>query len=158
MSASMDAQTGHPSRSHARGPRILLVDDDQGIVAAVKPALAAHHYEITTAADGVEALALFEREHPDLILLDLNLPRKDGREVLATIKTDPSLRRIPVVVLTTSKEEEDVLREGSRYSLAREMALELERFGVGHSPQRDSPQLALSHCASLKSRVDHLSE
>ena len=48
----MDVQTGNPSRSHARGPRILLVDDDQGIVAAVKPALAAHHYEITTAADG----------------------------------------------------------------------------------------------------------
>ena len=67
--------------------------------------------------DGVEALALLRRagDHadtptPDLILLDLNLPRMDGREVLAEIKADEDLRQIPVVVLTTSKAEEDVLR------------------------------------------------
>jgi CheY-like chemotaxis protein len=69
------------------------------------------------ARDGVEALAFLRREgpyakaaRPDLILLDLNLPRKDGREVLAEIKDDTSLRRIPVVVLTTSRAEEDILR------------------------------------------------
>src|SRR6202008_583886 len=68
-------------------------------------------------SDGVEALAFLRREgryaaatRPRLILLDLNLPRKDGREVLAEIKADPDLRRIPVVVLTTSRAEEDILR------------------------------------------------
>lgn len=67
--------------------------------------------------DGVEALAFLRREHeyaqmprPDLILLDLNLPRKDGREVLAEIKSDPDLEIIPVVVLTTSAAEEDILK------------------------------------------------
>ena len=66
--------------------------------------------------DGVEALAFLRREgryaevpHPDLILLDLNLPKKDGREVLAEIKADQRLRRIPVVVLTTSEAEQDIL-------------------------------------------------
>ena len=72
---------------------------------------------LAIAKDGVEALAYLRRleghanaSRPDLILLDLNLPRKDGREVLAEIKEDPVLRRIPVVVLTTSKAEEDILR------------------------------------------------
>jgi CheY-like chemotaxis protein len=72
---------------------------------------------LSVARDGVEALSFLRREgphakaaRPDLILLDLNLPKKDGREVLAEIKDDSSLRRIPVVVLTTSKAEEDILR------------------------------------------------
>jgi len=67
--------------------------------------------------DGVEALAFLRREgpytqsaRPDLILLDLNLPRKDGREVLAEIKADANFRRIPVVILTTSQAEEDILK------------------------------------------------
>ena len=67
--------------------------------------------------DGVEAMEFLRRQgrfgdapRPDLILLDLNLPRKDGREVLAEVKADPALKRIPVVVLTTSRAEEDVLR------------------------------------------------
>ena len=59
--------------------------------------------------------AYADKPRPDLVLLDLNLPKKDGREVLQVIKSDPDLRRIPVVVLTTSKEEEDVLRA---YNLA----------------------------------------
>jgi CheY-like chemotaxis protein len=69
------------------------------------------------AKDGVEALEFLRREgkyakapRPDIILLDLNLPKKDGREVLAVIKSDDRLKQIPVVVLTTSKAEEDVLR------------------------------------------------
>jgi chemotaxis family two-component system response regulator Rcp1 len=69
------------------------------------------------AVDGIEALAFLRREgqyanapQPDLILLDLNLPKKSGREVLAEIKADPALRRIPVVILTVSKAEEDVLK------------------------------------------------
>jgi two-component system response regulator len=67
--------------------------------------------------DGVEALEFLKKEgkygdapHPDLVLLDLNLPRKDGREVLEEMKADPILRRIPVVILTTSQAEEDVLK------------------------------------------------
>jgi CheY-like chemotaxis protein len=73
--------------------------------------------QLIVASDGIEALAVLRRTgshaaapRPDLILLDLNLPRKDGRDVLAEIKQDPDLRRIPVVVLTTSKAEEDILR------------------------------------------------
>jgi two-component system, chemotaxis family, response regulator Rcp1 len=73
--------------------------------------------QLLVARDGVEAMAMLRREgkyhdvpRPDLILLDLNLPRKDGREVLAEIKSDEELRPIPIVVLTTSKAEEDILR------------------------------------------------
>jgi CheY-like chemotaxis protein len=75
------------------------------------------HNRIHTVEDGVEALDFLHRRppyadapRPDLILLDLNLPRKDGREVLAEIKADPALRTIPVVVLTTSRARDDVLR------------------------------------------------
>jgi CheY-like chemotaxis protein len=99
--------------------QILLVEDDPGDVLITREALE-HSKVVTdlhTVADGEEALAFLRREGdhadavvPDLILLDLNLPRLDGREVLAQIKEDPILRRIPVVVLTTSAAEEDVLR------------------------------------------------
>jgi len=78
---------------------------------------------ITVTGDGVEALAYLRREaryansvRPDLILLDLNLPRKDGREVLAEIKNDKHLMKIPVVVLTTSAAEEDIARAYSRHA------------------------------------------
>ena len=74
-------------------------------------------YELTAIPDGVEALAFLRKEReyadapdPDIILLDLNLPRMDGREVLEQIKTDEKLMHIPVVVLTTSQAEEDILR------------------------------------------------
>jgi chemotaxis family two-component system response regulator Rcp1 len=73
--------------------------------------------------DGVEAMAFLRREgkhveapRPDLVLLDLNLPKKSGREVLAEVKTDPELMRIPVVVLTTSEAEEDVLRADEHHA------------------------------------------
>ncbi len=98
---------------------ILLVEDNPGDVRLTKEALSDAKVlnRLTVATDGLEALAALRREgrfadapRPDIILLDLNLPRKDGRDVLAEIKEDPDLRRIPVVVLTTSKAEEDVLR------------------------------------------------
>jgi CheY-like chemotaxis protein len=98
---------------------ILLVEDNPGDVRLTQEALREGKIRnrLTVAKDGVEALAMLRREgphanvpRPDLILLDLNLPRKDGREVLADIKADDSLRRIPVVVLTTSKAEEDILK------------------------------------------------
>jgi CheY-like chemotaxis protein len=98
---------------------VLLVDDDPGDTLMIREAF--EHNKVSNAlasvADGVQAMQYLRREgqyanasRPDLILLDLNLPRKDGREVLAEIKSDPVLATIPVVVLTTSHAEEDVLR------------------------------------------------
>ncbi|MGF7238841.1 MAG: response regulator [Frankia sp.] len=98
---------------------VLLVEDDPGDVLMTREAFADHKVKnnLHVVSDGVEALSFLRGEgefsdapRPDLILLDLNLPRKDGRDVLAEVKTDEGLRRIPVVVLTTSEAEEDVLR------------------------------------------------
>lgn len=98
---------------------ILLVEDNPGDSRLAQEALKDSKIRNTihVAADGIEAMAFLHREgewekapRPDLILLDLNLPRMDGREVLAAIKSDDDLKRIPVVILTTSKDEEDVLR------------------------------------------------
>lgn len=98
---------------------ILLVEDNPGDVRLTREALkeAKVHNNLYVASDGVEALDfLFRRDgyedfpQPDLILLDLNLPRKSGHEVLAEIKDHTVLRRIPVVILTTSEDEEDILR------------------------------------------------
>jgi CheY-like chemotaxis protein len=98
---------------------ILLVEDNPGDVRLTLETLKEFELNnhISLAKDGVEALAFLRREgpyvnvaRPDLILLDLNLPKKGGREVLAEIKTDEQLRRIPVVVLTTSNAEQDVLK------------------------------------------------
>ena len=98
---------------------VLLVEDDPGDVLLIEEAFADNKLRnrLHVASDGVEALQFLRREgqhaaapQPDLVLLDLNLPRKDGREVLAEVKGDEALRHIPVVVLTTSKAEEDVLR------------------------------------------------
>ena len=98
---------------------ILLVEDNPGDVRLVQEAMRAAKMRnrMSVVEDGVDAMAFLRREgrfadapRPDLILLDLNLPRKDGREVLAEVKADPQLRRIPVVVLTTSQADEDVLR------------------------------------------------
>ncbi|MGW3958276.1 response regulator [Amycolatopsis sp. NPDC005003] len=98
---------------------ILLVEDDPGDVLMTREAFAHHKIRnpLHVAEDGVEALRFLKREgpfgtapRPGLILLDLNLPRKDGRELLGEIKRDPELRTIPVVVLTTSEAEEDILR------------------------------------------------
>ena len=94
---------------------ILLVEDDPGDVVLVREAFEHNkvHNELRVASDGVYALEQLrdpELSLPDLILLDLNLPRKDGREVLAEIRADARLTAIPVVVLTTSNDEADVLR------------------------------------------------
>ena len=98
---------------------ILLIEDNPGDARLAQEALrdAKVRNHLNWVHDGVEGIAYLRREgkyhnscRPDLILLDLNLPRKDGREVLSEIKADEKLRRIPVVILTTSQAEEDVLR------------------------------------------------
>jgi len=105
--------------SETKPVEILLVEDSPGDVRLTMEALkeAKVLNNLNVAADGIEAMAFLKHEgahakapRPDVILLDLNLPRKDGREVLAEIKADPNLRRIPVVVLTTSRAEEDIFR------------------------------------------------
>jgi CheY-like chemotaxis protein len=96
--------------------RLLLIEDNPGDVGLIREALApaGSELELAVARDGLEALALLERceaaARPDLILLDLNLPRMDGRELLARLKAHPELRRIPVVVLTSSSAPQDVRR------------------------------------------------
>jgi CheY-like chemotaxis protein len=98
---------------------VLLVEDDEGDVLMTREAFEHHKLrnQLHVVPDGVEAIAFLRGEgkhegapRPGLILLDLNLPRKDGREVLEEIKSDETLRSIPVVVLTTSQAEEDILR------------------------------------------------
>jgi CheY-like chemotaxis protein len=103
----------------ARKIHVLVIEDSPSDANLLLEAFAEHQVgcEIQVVADGEEALAFLRREGPrrgappiDLIFLDLNLPRKDGREVLADIKADPQLRAIPVVVMTTSAAERDIAR------------------------------------------------
>ena len=98
---------------------ILLVEDNLGDADLAREALTSGKVRNTLhhVSDGLEAMDFLHRQgkharapRPDLILLDLNMPKKDGREVLAEIKTDQDLKRIPVVILTTSKAEEDIVR------------------------------------------------
>ncbi|MEM9276509.1 MAG: response regulator [Cyanobacteria bacterium P01_F01_bin.143] len=96
---------------------ILLVEDNKADIRLIKEALknSSISYELVTVRDGVDAMLYLRREgdyaealRPDLVVLDLNLPKKDGREVLEEIKTDSQLKRIPVIILTTSSNEDDI--------------------------------------------------
>lgn len=96
---------------------ILLVEDNKADVRLIEEALknSSLTYDMAMVRDGVAAMAYLHQEEeyasasrPDLIILDLNLPKKDGREVLAEIKTNPQFKRIPVIILTTSKNEDDI--------------------------------------------------
>ena len=100
-----------------RNKTIFLVEDNRGDIRLIQEALkrTATRCEVVIARDGMEAMAYLRQDgeyadaiRPDLILLDLNLPKKDGREVLAEIKADPSLKHIPIIVLSTSRNEEDI--------------------------------------------------
>lgn len=104
-------------RAASRPIEVLLVEDNPGDVRLTREALrdGKVNNNLSVTPDGVEALAFLRRQgkyagvpRPDVILLDLNLPRKDGREVLEEVKADPSLRNIPVVVLTSSDAERDI--------------------------------------------------
>ncbi|HEY2182445.1 MAG TPA: response regulator [Solirubrobacteraceae bacterium] len=118
---------------------VLLVEDDPGDVMLVREAFAADNVgnTLSVVSDGVEAMRFVRgegeyagTERPDLVLLDLNLPRKSGAEVLAEIKGDPHLSTIPVVVLTTSQAEEDVLRSYEMHANAYvTKPVDFDRFG-----------------------------
>ncbi|MFG1928616.1 response regulator [Cryptosporangium sp. NPDC048952] len=106
MASSISVDAGRPFE-------VLIVDDDAGDVLLIDEALTDRRvgHRLHTASDGVRALEFLrdpDRPRPDLILLDLNMPRMGGREVLAEVKADPSLRCIPIVVLSTSVVDEDV--------------------------------------------------
>jgi CheY-like chemotaxis protein len=104
---------------------ILMADDNQGDVRlaleALKGAKVKNNIHVVT--DGIEAMAFLRKEgkyadvpRPDIFLLDLNMPKKDGREVLEELKSDPDLKMIPVVILTVSQAEEDILRSYNLYA------------------------------------------
>lgn len=104
---------------------ILLVEDNPGDIRLTKEALkdSKLHNELHVAEDGFQAMEFLQRKgiysdapRPDIILLDLNLPGKDGRQVLEEIKNDEQLRRIPVVILTTSSDEKDILASYNLYA------------------------------------------
>ena len=125
---------------------ILLVEDDPGDVLMTREALQDSKllHSLQVLDNGEEAVRYLRREspyadvdRPDLVILDLNLPRLDGRELLSIIKTDPELRRIPCVVLTTSDAEEDVLRSYDLHANAyRHQAGGLRGLREGRPPDR----------------------
>jgi CheY-like chemotaxis protein len=107
-----------PDKSPAQPIEVLLVEDDPGDVLMTQEAFADYKIanKLTVVTNGEDAIAYLRKDGrfagvptPDLVLLDLNLPRRNGREVLRDIKEDPELRRVPVVVLTTSEADEDVV-------------------------------------------------
>jgi len=130
---------------------VLLVEDDPGDVLLIREALADHKVgnALSIVSDGVDAMRFIRgegefagRERPDLVLLDLNLPRKSGSEVLAEIKGDAELAPIPVIVLTTSEAEEDVARSYRLHANAfitkpvdferfREIVYQIDDFFIG---------------------------
>jgi two-component system, chemotaxis family, response regulator Rcp1 len=100
-------------------PEVLLVDDNPADIDLMSEVLAnsKRHFHVNVASDGAKAISFLRRQGeyaeapaPDLVVLDLNLPRKDGREVLSEVKADPALAKIPVVIFTTSQANSDVTR------------------------------------------------
>ncbi|MFC1976194.1 response regulator [Chloroflexota bacterium] len=127
-----------PYQTYGELIEILLVEDNPGDVRLTQEAFKEGKVRnnLSVVNDGIEALVFLRQEEqyanaprPDVILLDLNLPKKDGREVLAEIKQDPNLRRIPVVVLTTSEAEQDILKTYNLYANCYiTKPVDLERF------------------------------
>ncbi|HWK07612.1 MAG TPA: response regulator [Puia sp.] len=121
-----------------QGIHILLVDDNEGDILLTREALEEARIinRISVAYDGMEAISFLKKvppysngETPDLILLDINLPRMDGMEVLGIIKNDPELKRIPVIMLTTSSSEKDILTSYDNYANCYiTKPVDLERF------------------------------
>jgi len=126
------------NQMRAKPVQMLLVEDNLGDIRLTKETLrdAKVMVNLHVGGDGVEAMAFLRKEsqhanapRPDLVLLDLNLPKKDGREVLAEMKQDPDLRRIPVVILTISNGQEDILKSYNLHANAYvTKPLNLEQF------------------------------
>ena len=126
------------TQPQAKQLHILLVEDNPGDVRLTRESLADNKIMVNmdVASDGVEAMAFLRKQgkykdapEPDLILLDLNLPLKDGREVLSDIKNDPELHRIPVVILTTSAAESDIIKSYNLHANAYvTKPLDIEQF------------------------------
>ncbi len=91
-----------------RKPRVVLIEDEPHIVLALEFLLQEAGYETASAADGDEGLALVRRLHPDVVLLDIMLPRRNGYDVCRAIKTDPALQSIPIVMLSAKGQEVEV--------------------------------------------------
>jgi two-component system, chemotaxis family, response regulator Rcp1 len=114
--------------------QVLLLEDNPGDVRLVTEAIGSKEAELQVARDGKEGIAFLRKEgpfhnapRPDLILLDLKLPRRSGLEVLADIKSDPKLRRIPIIVLTSSEAEDDVRKAydlGANCYLSKQLELD----------------------------------
>ncbi|MBA3924020.1 MAG: response regulator [Nostocaceae cyanobacterium] len=113
------------ARAISRQIEVLLVEDNPGDARLTRIALEEGnmHIHLNVVEDGVEAMAFLRKQgkyaevaHPDLVLLDLNLPKKSGTEVLAQIKADETLKRIPVVILTTSQADKDILEAYNLYA------------------------------------------
>jgi chemotaxis family two-component system response regulator Rcp1 len=137
---------------YGRAVRVLLVEDNPADVRLLREALADGEtdIELRVAIDGEQAIDILQAStldphtRPDLVLLDLNLPRKTGSEVLAEVKADPTLRRIPVIVLSGSGADHDVLQAYDLHANAyvqkprdlpglRRLVVEIERFWLGHA-------------------------
>ncbi len=101
---------------------ILLVDDEQATVRLLEMNLVRAGYDVLKAYDGIQALEIVRQTPPDLMFLDVTMPRMDGKEVLTTMKSDPALKDIPVIMFTANREQEDLdeaLREGAEYFVAK---------------------------------------
>lgn len=94
--------------------RILLVDDEQDLVWAVRHSLSDEGYEVLTAYDGVEALAVARRHRPDLVILDISMPRLDGLQVCHRLRRDPTLAAVPILFLTVRSAIEDRIQGWTR--------------------------------------------
>ena len=108
QSMSVQGKSASDGKTEKDTQRVLIVDDEQGIIKIVKMYLEHHHYEIITAGDGQEGLEKAKTEKPDLIILDLMLPKIDGYKVCGLLKKDTRYAKIPVILFTAKAQEKDV--------------------------------------------------
>ncbi len=107
MSTVSDSQQGGPTMARTSAT-ILIIDDDTSVRKVAKMRLEREGYRVVSAADGDEGLQLAQTEHPQLILLDILMPRMDGREVLRRLKSDPATHAIPVILLTVLEAQDEI--------------------------------------------------
>jgi len=106
----MEREQAQQKAAERAGARVLVVEDDPNMAMIIKFNLEAAGHKIDIARDGVEALRRMWDERPDLVILDIMMPRMDGWEVLETVRNDASLRDLPIIILTNKREEESIAR------------------------------------------------